>query len=307
MATSLLVLLDDIATLLDDVALMSKVAAKKTAGVLGDDLALNAQQVTGVRAERELPVVWAVFKGSLLNKAILVPLALLLSAFAPWAITPLLMAGGLFLCFEGFEKMAHKFLHSSAEDDAHRAELAHALADAKVDLVALEKDKIKGAIRTDFILSTEIIVIALGIVQGSALMVQVGALIGIALAMTIGVYGVVAVIVKLDDVGLFLTLRQGASAGVRLQHRLGHLILAAAPWLMKALTVVGTLAMFLVGGGILAHGFHSLGQWLEALSQGVGALAPVAALLLNVLLGLVAGALTLLVVQAVNAVRHRMV
>jgi len=303
MATSLLVLLDDIASVLDDVALMSKVAAKKTAGVLGDDLALNAQQVTGVKAERELPVVWAVFKGSLVNKAVLVPLALLLSAFAPWAITPLLMAGGLFLCFEGFEKLAHKFLHSGAEEQAHRAELAHALADASVDLVALEKDKIKGAIRTDFILSTEIIVIALGIVQGSALLVQVGALVGIAVAMTIGVYGVVAVIVKLDDVGLFLSLRAGASPWATMQRRLGGMILAAAPWLMKALTVVGTLAMFLVGGGILAHGLHDVGTGLALLSQSTGAMAGVTSLVLNALLGVVAGALTLVVVQTLVKMR----
>lgn len=306
MATSLLVLLDDIATVLDDVAVMSKVAVKKTAGVLGDDLALNAQQVAGVRAERELPVVWAVFKGSLLNKAILVPLALLLSAFLPWAITPLLMAGGVFLCFEGFEKVAHKFLHSGAEDEAHRTELAQALADESVDLVALEKDKIKGAIRTDFILSTEIIVIALGIVQGSALLVQVGALAGIALAMTIGVYGVVAVIVKLDDVGLFLSLRAGASGWLALQRRLGAMILVAAPWLMRALTVVGTLAMFLVGGGILAHGLHGVGLWLEALSQSTGTLAPVASLVLNAVLGVLAGALTVLAVRLLGGLRSKL-
>ncbi|MDD2925020.1 DUF808 domain-containing protein, partial [Rhodoferax sp.] len=247
MATSLLVLLDDIATVLDDVAVMAKVAAKKTAGVLGDDLALNAQQVTGVHAERELPVVWAVCKGSLVNKAILVPLALLLSALAPWAVTPLLMAGGLFLCFEGFEKVAHRLLHSRAQDQAHHAALVQSLADASVDLVALERDKIRGAIRTDFILSTEIIVIALGIVQGSPLTVQIGVLSGIAVAMTVGVYGVVALIVKLDDIGLHLS--QQATA---LPRRAGDLILRAAPWLMKTLTVVGTLAMFLVGGGILA-------------------------------------------------------
>ncbi|MDD4886944.1 MAG: DUF808 domain-containing protein [Thiomonas sp.] len=296
MATSLLMLLDDITTVLDDVALLSKVAAKKTAGVLGDDLALNAQQVAGVSADRELPVVWAVFKGSMINKAILVPLALLLSAFLPWLIAPLLMVGGLFLCFEGFEKVAHKVLHSRAEDAAHHAELTQALADESVDLVALEKDKIKGAIRTDFILSTEIIVIALGIVQGSALLVQVGALAGIAVAMTIGVYGFVAVIVKLDDVGLFLTLRDGASGAAALQRRLGAFLLVAAPWLMKTLTVLGTLAMFLVGGGILAHGLHGVGNWLETLSQGTGALAPAVSLVLIALLGVLAGGVVVLVV-----------
>ncbi|OZA21350.1 MAG: hypothetical protein B7X93_13720, partial [Hydrogenophilales bacterium 17-61-9] len=165
---SLLALLDDIATILDDVSVMTQVAAKKTAGVLGDDLALNAQQVSGVRAERELPVVWAVAKGSFINKAILVPAALAISAFAPWLVTPLLMLGGAFLCFEGFEKLAHKYLHSAAEDNAHHAELTHALEDPTIDLVALEKDKIKGAIRTDFILSAEIIVITLGTVAAAS-------------------------------------------------------------------------------------------------------------------------------------------
>jgi len=306
MATSLLVLLDDIATVLDDVALMSKVAAKKTAGVLGDDLALNAQQVTGVSADRELPVVWAVFKGSLVNKAILVPLALLLSAFMPWLITPLLMAGGLFLCFEGFEKVAHKFLHTKAEDTAHRAELQQALANPDVDLVALERDKIKGAIRTDFILSTEIIVIALGIVQGSPLLVQVGALAGIAVLMTVGVYGVVGLIVKIDDMGLFLSRRGGTSPWGQLQQRLGNGLLAVAPWLMKALTVVGTLAMFLVGGGILAHGWHDVGQGIEQLSALAGGLLqPGLGLLLNVLLGVVAGALAVLLVQGFSRLRRQ--
>jgi len=308
MASSLLILLDDIATILDDVAVMSKVAAQKTAGVLGDDLALNAQQVTGVKAERELPVVWAVCKGSLLNKAILVPLALLLSSFAPWAVTPLLMAGGLFLCFEGFEKVAHKLLHSTAEDAAHHQALVTSLADPAVDLVALEKDKIKGAIRTDFILSTEIIVIALGIVQGSPLTVQVGVLSGIALAMTLGVYGLVALIVKLDDVGLYLSQLPGVSGGRVLQRRMGELILMAAPWLMKTLSVVGTLAMFLVGGGILAHGWHGVGLWLESISQMGGAtLAPVLSALLSGLLGVAAGALTLLAVKAFTSIKNKLV
>jgi len=306
MASSLLILLDDIATILDDVAVMSKVAVKKTAGVLGDDLALNAQQVTGVKADRELPVVWAVCKGSLLNKAILVPLALRLSSFAPWAVTPLLMAGGLFLCFEGFEKVAHKLLHSPEEVAAHHQALVTSLADPAVDLVALEKDKIKGAIRTDFILSTEIIVIALGIVQGSPLTVQVGVLSGIALAMTLGVYGLVALIVKLDDMGLYLSQLPGVSGGRALQRRVGELILIAAPWLMKTLSVVGTLAMFLVGGGILAHGWHGVGLWLESISQMGGAmLAPVLSALFSGLLGVAAGALTLLAVKALTAIKNR--
>lgn len=255
MASSLLALLDDIATLLDDVSLMSKVAAKKTAGVLGDDLALNAQQVTGVRAERELPVVWAVAKGSLRNKVILVPGALLISAFIPWLITPLLMLGGAFLCYEGFEKLAHRFLH---DDSERHAEKLQALSDPKVDLVAFEKDKISGAVRTDFILSAEIVAITLGTVAAATFTTQVLVLSTIALAVTAGVYGLVAGIVKLDDAGLALCQR-----GSGLAQKLGGALLWLAPWLMKTLSVVGTAAMFLVGGGILTHGFHALGHWIE--------------------------------------------
>jgi uncharacterized protein len=290
-AGSLLALLDDIATILDDVAVLTKVATQKTVGVLGDDLALNAQQVAGVRAERELPVVWAVAKGSLVNKAILVPAALTISAFVPWLITPLLIVGGLFLCFEGVEKLAHKFLHSRQEDEARRAELTNALADPNADLMALERDKIKGAIRTDFILSAEIIVIALGTVAGQPLGTQVVVLIGIALLMTIGVYGIVAGIVKLDDLGLYLSKRGGAQAA------LGRGILRAAPWLMKALSIAGTAAMFLVGGGIVVHGVPVLRHAVEAIAKGAGsALQPLAEMLVNAGLGIVAGALVLIVV-----------
>jgi len=305
MATSLLVLIDDIASVLDDVAILAKVAAKKTAGVLGDDLALNAQQVAGVQAERELPVVWAVCKGSFLNKLILVPLALLLSSLAPWAVMPLLMAGGLFLCFEGFEKVAHKLMHSQAEDAARHEALVQSLADTSVDLVTLEKDKIKGAIRTDFILSTEIIVIALGIVQTSPLVTQIGVLTGIAIAMTIGVYGVVAGIVKLDDLGLYLHRLPGQSSLAGFLRAGGALILRAAPWLMKGLTVLGTVAMFLVGGGILAHGWHAAGQWMAQVSALAGALAPLLALVLDGLLGVLAGALALLLVLAAGRVKSK--
>ncbi|MBL8330833.1 MAG: DUF808 domain-containing protein [Rubrivivax sp.] len=288
MATSLLALLDDIATVLDDVAVLSKVAAKKTAGVLGDDLALNAQQVSGVAAERELPVVWAVAKGSLINKAILVPAALAISAFAPWAITPLLMLGGAFLCYEGFEKLAHKLLHSRAEDEAHHAQLTQALMDERVDLVALEREKIKGAVRTDFILSAEIIAITLGTVDGQPLGMQAAVLSGIALVMTLGVYGFVAGIVKLDDLGLYLSRRAGASAA------LGRGILAAAPWLMKALSVLGTAAMFLVGGGILVHGLPFLHHLIEAQTAPLGGLLHLsAATLADAVVGIVAGALVL--------------
>lgn len=240
--SSLLVLLDDIAAVLDDVALMTKMAAKKTSGVLGDDLALNAQQVSGVRAEREIPVVWAVAKGSFVNKLILVPTALLISAFAPWAVTPLLMLGGAYLCFEGFEKLAHKFLHSKAKDQAGHAQLTEAVADPATDLVAFEKDKIKGAIRTDFILSAEIIAITLGIVADAALTQQVIVLSGIAIVMTAGVYGLVAGIVKLDDLGLWLTQKPGQVA-----RNIGGAILSAAPYMMKSLSVIGTAAMFMVG------------------------------------------------------------
>ncbi|MCA0324344.1 MAG: DUF808 domain-containing protein [Proteobacteria bacterium] len=303
MATSLLALLDDIATVLDDVAVLTKVAARKgsamaddvatltkisaqkTAGVLGDDLALNAQQVTGVSAARELPVVWGVAKGSLVNKAILVPAALAISAFAPWAVTPLLMVGGAFLCFEGFEKVAHKLLHSAEEDQAHAAELQAALADPQIDLVALERDKIKGAVRTDFILSAEIIAITLGAVAGQDIWTQLAVLVGMSLLMTVGVYGLVAGIVKLDDLGLYLSQRASAAA-----QGLGRGILALAPWLMKFLSVAGTAAMFLVGGGIIAHGVpwlhHLLQGWTEGMS---GFAAGTVGMLFNAVVGVATG------------------
>ena len=310
MASSLLALIDDIATILDDVALLTKVAAKKTAGVLGDDLALNAQQVAGVKAERELPVVWAVCKGSFLNKAFLVPAALLISAFAPWAVTPLLMIGGAFLCFEGFEKLAHKYLHSRGEDDARREELVTALANPAVDMVALEKDKIKGAVRTDFILSAEIIVITLGTVQDSPFSTQVAVLSGIAMLMTVGVYGLVAGIVKLDDAGLHLSLLEGRSGLRQMQRKLGEGILKTAPWLMKGLSVAGTAAMFLVGGGILSHGWpalqHLLEKWIAQAAQAGGAvLKQLVSLGLDAGVGLLAGALVLVAVTAYQRVNAR--
>lgn len=293
--SSLLVLIDDIAAVLDDVALMTKMAAKKTAGVLGDDLALNAQQVSGVRAEREIPVVWAVAKGSFLNKLILVPAALLISAFAPWAVTPLLMLGGAYLCFEGFEKLAHKFLHSKAEDQAGHAQRVEAVADPATDLVAFEKDKIKGAIRTDFILSAEIIAITLGTVADAPLMQQVIVLSGIAIVMTVGVYGLVAGIVKLDDLGLWLTRKPGPVA-----RSIGSAILRAAPYMMKSLSVIGTAAMFMVGGGILTHGVPVLHHWIETVSQSSGGFAWLVPTLLNAVAGIIAGALVLALVSAVG-------
>jgi uncharacterized protein len=289
MASSLLALLDDIATVLDDVAVLSKVAAKKTAGVLGDDLALNAQQVAGVAAERELPVVWAVAKGSFLNKAILVPAALLISAFAPWLVTPLLMVGGAFLCYEGFEKLAHKFLHAPDKIEAERLALKRAATDPQVDLVAFERDKIKGAVRTDFILSAEIIAITLGTVASSPFVTQVGVLVGMAIIMTVGVYGFVAGIVKLDDLGLMLSRRSGS-----VSRAVGRGIVSAAPWLMKGLSIAGTAAMFLVGGGILVHGLPFLHHAVEGLVSGLGTLArAVLPTLLDGLVGIVAGAIVL--------------
>lgn len=318
MASSLLALLDDIATLLDDVATMTKVAArqsvsaaddvaamtqmaaKKTAGVLGDDLALNAQQVTGVNADRELPVVWAVAKGSLINKAILVPAALAISAVAPWAITPLLMLGGLFLCFEGAEKLMHKFFHAKEDDDAHHAELVKAVSDEKVDLVAFEKEKIKGAVRTDFILSAEIIVITLGAVASAPFAQRVAVLVGISLIMTVGVYGLVGGIVKLDDAGLHLS-RSASSAA----QAFGRGLLAFAPWLMKALSVLGTAAMFLVGGGILLHGVPALGHAVEHWAQGLGAVGGLVNSLAGGVAGLLAGIVCVLLFNAFNKLRGR--
>ncbi|AHL35363.1 membrane protein [Pseudomonas brassicacearum] len=295
--SSLLVLIDDIATVLDDVALMTKMAAKKTAGVLGDDLALNAQQVSGVRAERELPVVWAVAKGSFINKLILVPSALAISAFVPWLVTPLLMVGGAYLCFEGFEKLAHKFLHSPAEDQAEHAQLVEAVADPAVDLVAFEKDKIKGAVRTDFILSAEIIAITLGTVADAPLTQQVIVLSGIAIVMTVGVYGLVAGIVKLDDLGLWLTQKPGQVA-----KSIGGAILRAAPYMMKSLSVIGTAAMFLVGGGILTHGVPVVHHWIEGVAASAGGAGFIVPMLLNAVAGIVAGAAVLAGVMVVGKV-----
>ena len=297
MASSLLALIDDIATLLDDVSVLTKVAATKTAGVLGDDLALNAQQVSGVSAERELPVVWAVAKGSFRNKAILVPAALAISALAPWAVTPLLMAGGAFLCYEGFEKLAHRLLHSKDEVEAEHKVLAEALADPSVDLCAVEKDKIKGAVRTDFILSAEIIAITLGTVAGSDFVTRLTVLSLIAVVMTAGVYGLVAGIVKLDDLGLYLSRKAGTAKAI------GAAILKAAPGLMKGLSVAGTAAMFLVGGGILVHGVPPLAHALENLVQGPA--HGVVVFVLRAVVGMLAGAVVLGLVTLVQRVLRR--
>lgn len=296
--TSLLTLLDDIATLLDDISVMGKLAAKKTAGVLGDDLSLNAQQVSGVRANRELPVVWSVAKGSLLNKVILVPLALLISAFLPWAITPLLMIGGAFLCFEGVEKVLHT-LHARKHKESPELRQQRLEAIANQDPHAFERDKVKGAVRTDFILSAEIVAITLGIVAQAPLLNQVLVLSGIALVVTVGVYGLVGIIVKLDDMGYWLAERSSALA-----KGLGRGLLVVAPWLMKTLSVVGTLAMFLVGGGIVVHGIaplhHAITDFVA--EQGV-ALQWVLPVLANLVLGFVIGALVVAAVKVVSGFR----
>lgn len=303
--SSLFTLIDDIASVLDDIALMSKVAAKKTAGVLGDDLALNAQQVTGVSADRELPVVWAVARGSLKNKAILVPAALLIGTFAGWAVIPLLMLGGAFLCYEGFEKLAHKYLHNTA---AEHGEHLQALADPAVDLLAFEKDKIAGAVRTDFILSAEIIVITLGTVATEPFPKQLSVLVLIALVMTVGVYGLVAGIVKLDDAGLYFSRRDS-----RPLRALGKLLLGAAPMLMKSLSVIGTAAMFMVGGGILVHGVPVAHHLVEGIASNLASQAyagPVLQILtapvLNGLAGMLAGALVLLAASVSQRLWHRL-
>lgn len=299
MAGSLLLLLDDIATILDDVAVMSKVAAKKTAGVLGDDLALNAQQVSGVSADRELPVVWAVAKGSFLNKCILVPLALLISFFAPWLINPLLMIGGLFLCYEGVEKVLHSLHHKKSKDEVEAATEKELL---ETDLASLEKQKVKGAIMTDFILSAEIIVISLGTVAAATFGVKVAVMCVIAVAMTVGVYGFVAMIVKIDDLGLYL-MKQASS----FKQTIGRGLLAFAPKLMKTLTIVGTIAMFLVGGGIISHAVPLFHHWTEDsvdyaehipnVGNIIGALTPT---LINFAIGFVAGLLVLIIVSLVK-------
>lgn len=296
--SSLLTLLDDIATLLDDISVIGKLAAKKTAGVLGDDLSLNAQQVTGVRANRELPVVWSVAKGSLLNKVILVPLALLISAFIPWAVTPLLMIGGAFLCFEGVEKVLHTFeARKHKETPEAREQRLNAMA--AQDPREFERDKVKGAIRTDFILSAEIVAITLGIVAEAPLLNQVLILSGIAVLVTIGVYGLVGIIVKLDDMGYWLAEKRAALA-----QALGKSLLFIAPWLMKILSVVGTLAMFLVGGGIVVHGIAPLHHAIEHMAQGsnsiVAALLPVLA---NLVLGFIIGAIVLSAVKLIARLR----
>ena len=297
--SSLLTLLDDIATLLDDISVMGKLAAKKTAGVLGDDLSLNAQQVTGVRANRELPGVWGVAKGSLINKVILVPLALLISAFIPWAITPLLMLGGAFLCFEGVEKVLHSLqARKHKEDPQVRQRRLEALANQ--DPMAFERDKVKGAIRTDFILSAEIVAITLGIVAEAPLLNQILILSGIALLVTVGVYGLVGIIVKLDDMGYWLVEKTSSLA-----QWTGKALLAIAPRLMKVLSIVGTLAMFLVGGGIVVHGIAPLHHAIENLAHGqngvIASLLPTGA---NLVLGFIIGAIVLAGVKAIAALRR---
>jgi uncharacterized protein len=302
---SLLALLDDITSILDDVSVMTKIAAKKTAGVLGDDLALNAQQVTGVYAEREIPVVWAVAKGSFVNKLILVPAALTISYFAPWLITPLLMLGGTYLCFEGFEKVSHKYMHSPNIKVFNDAPLKHPLEDQKIDMVSFEKDKVKGAIRTDFVLSAEIIVIALGTVANEVFSKQITVVSLIAIIMTFGVYGLVAGIVKLDDLGLHLLLKKGSGGYEKMCRNLGENILVFAPFLMRTLSLVGTAAMFLVGGGILVHGLPFLHHSVEHIAESADGIS--SALIIqftNAVVGVLAGAIVLLVLTFFNKLKQ---
>lgn len=310
--TSLFALLDDIASILDDVSILTKVAARKTAGVLGDDLALNAEQVSGVNADRELPVVWAVAKGSAKNKCILVPAAIVISATIPWAITPLLMLGGAYLCFEGVEKIAEAFHEPPEEKQSRHLHQVEANRSADVDMVEFEKDKIKGAIRTDFVLSAEIIVIALGTVQAMPLVTQIGVLVAIAALMTVGVYGLVAGIVKLDDAGLYLSQASGEGMWPAFKRRIGAGVLVFAPYLMKSLSVVGTAAMFLVGGGILAHGLpfaepaiHYIKDLAHSIPAVGGVMSGLAGLLANAGLGIVCGALLLGVVHVVGPLVKR--
>jgi len=299
----LLALLDDIATVLDDVSIMTKVAAKKTAGVLGDDLALNAEQVSGLKPEREIPVVWAVFKGSLINKCILVPAALLISALLPWLITPLLMVGGAFLCFEGFEKVFHKFLHG-ADDSEHKAR-TEALNNPKINMAEFEKEKVKGAVRTDFILSAEIVVIALGVVANESFLVRLAVVVAIAAVITVSVYGLVAAIVKLDDLGFYLSKPGGSD----FRKKIGRGILFICPYVLKTLTIVGTAAMFLVGGGILLHGIpgshdvvHALEEWAQHLPL-AGLLETVSGMVLNAVIGIVAGGILVAIKTLIDRIR----
>ncbi len=294
-AGSLLALLDDIATLLDDISVMSKVAAKKTAGVLGDDLAVNAEQVGGIKASRELPVVWAVAKGSLVNKVIIVPVMLLLSVVLPVLITPILILGGCYLCFEGAEKVWHTIVHRGAKDHSSGQAL---IQNPAVDLVALEKKKIKGAIKTDFILSLEIIVIALSTMSEYPFAKQAMALAFVAVAITIGVYGLVALIVKIDDAGLYLVAKEG------ILKQVGNFLLWFAPAVMKSLTVIGTVAMFLVGGGILTHSLEhylgkvaSVGHYIHVNNVFIEGAIHTA---YNAIVGVVIGALIVMVVSRIQ-------
>lgn len=306
---SLLTLIDNIATLLEDISVLSKVAVSKTAGVLGDDLALNAQQVHGLDAHRELPVVWAVAKGSLVNKAILCPSALALNFVAPWAVTPLLVFGGVYLCFEGVEKIFHKYLHGK-EEEKHQDELVAALADEKVDMVAFEKERIQGAVRTDFVLSAEIIVITLGLVAKEPFSYQVGVMISISMIMTVGVYGLVGGIVKLDDIGLAMSKVKGESFSSRTRRWIGRFLAQAAPKLLKVLSVIGTIAMFTVGGGIIAHGITPLGEPLHHFAEHVAEwshlgrmMEVLVSYLFNAVVGLLFGAAALLAVEGFKRLR----
>jgi len=304
---TLFTLLDDIASLLDDVSSLSQLAIDKTAGVLGDDLALNAKQVSGLTADRELPVVWKVALGSAVNKAILIPGALAISTIAPWAIKPLLMLGGIYLCYEGVEKILHAWLHPKNHEQAQaeRESRLQTFSDPDIDPVKLEKDKIQGAIRTDFILSAEIIVITLGTLVDQPFAVTLGVLLAVGILMTIGVYGLVAAIVKLDDLGLRWMARQGTSFLDRTLRKIGAGILWLAPYLLRFLAIAGTAAMFLVGGGIITHQFELLHHWSESFAHTLEAipllgtpLSWLAPTIFDLLFGILSGALVVGAIQS---------
>ncbi|NPA81311.1 MAG: DUF808 domain-containing protein [Epsilonproteobacteria bacterium] len=282
-------LFDDIATLMDDLALITKTAAKKTAGVLGDDLAVNAQKASNFASSRELPVLWAITKGSFLNKLIIVPIALLLSAFLPSAIPWILMLGGAYLAYEGFEKIYEFFFHK----DEHKKKKERLKPLSKEEILKEEKEKIKSAIFTDFILSIEIVIIALGVVQNEPITTQIFVVSVVAFLATIGVYGIVALIVRLDDFGLALVnLNEEKNT---ISDKIGLFLISALPKIVKALSVIGTIAMLTVAGGIYMHHIHSIHKLLHSLPSLLGELTT----------GLVIGAIVFFVVEIFKKIFHK--
>jgi predicted DNA repair protein MutK len=300
MASGLLAFFDDISVILDDVAAMSKIAARKTAGIVGDDLAVNANVVVGIDPTRELPIVGKIALGSLLNKVVLIPLAL---ALPTAAIHPLLMVGGAFLCYEALHKMMHK---KDSDDQAHEEELLVAVRENGNDLMKVENQKVKGAIATDAVLSAEVIAVALGAVATAPLKVKALTLGVVGLVMTVGVYGLVAIIVKVDDLGMHLGRSTGA--GSEFKKKLGAGLVASMPIFMKCLSVVGTVAMFTVGGGLLLHGMPLLEHGIEAVlgSHSRGLLATVVHFVTVVGIGMLAGLITMPLFQGLGRLFSRL-